>query len=69
MGCKLFDFIYQGRLEGLTLILFFKCMSEATIDSHPTKTKHPKVMEAFETVGDKIMEADEEKDARGVRIR
>jgi uncharacterized protein YdcH (DUF465 family) len=55
-------------------------MSEATIDSHQTKTKHPKIMEAAETVDDKIMEAvetlddkikevDEEKDARGVRIR
>lgn len=49
-------------------------MSEATIDSHPTKTMHPKIMEAAETVDDKIIEAaekkaDEEKDARGVRIR
>jgi hypothetical protein len=55
-------------------------MSEATIDSHPTKTKHPKIIEAAETVDDKIMkvaethddkikDANEEKDARGVRIR
>lgn len=50
MGCKLVDFIYQGHLEGLKLILFFKCTSEATINSHQTKTKHPKVMEAFEIV-------------------
>jgi hypothetical protein len=36
-------------------------MSEATIDSHPTKTKHPKIMEAAETVDDKIIEAAEKK--------
>jgi hypothetical protein len=80
MGYKLVDFIYQGHLEGLKFILFFKCMSEETIDSHPTKTKHPKIIEAAETVDDKIMkvaetlddkikDTDEEKDARGVRIR
>jgi hypothetical protein len=55
-------------------------MNEATIDSHPTKTKHPKIMETVETIDDKIMEAaetlnnkikeaDEDKDARGVRIK
>lgn len=69
MGCKLVDFIYHSHLEGLKFILFFKCMSEATIDSHPTKTKHPKIIEAVETVDDKIKKANEEKDARGARIR
>jgi hypothetical protein len=69
MGCKLVDFIYQGHLEGLKLILFFKCMSEATIDSHPTKTKHPKVMEAFETVGNKIVEAAETLDNKKLMKR
>jgi hypothetical protein len=44
-------------------------MSEATIDSHPTKTKHLKIMKAAETLDDNIKEVDEGKDARGVRIR
>jgi hypothetical protein len=37
---------------------------------HPTKTKHPKIMEAAENCWhDKIKEVDEDKDAKGVRIR
>jgi hypothetical protein len=32
MGCKLTDFFYQGHFKVSKLILFFKCMSEATID-------------------------------------
>jgi hypothetical protein len=38
-------------------------------DPHPTKTEHLKIMEAAETVEDKIKEADEGKDATGVGIR
>lgn len=36
---------------------------------HPTITEHPKIIEAAETVEDKIKEPDEDKDAREVRIR